>query len=246
VVPTQVKVDLGVWAEAVRSAGKGLPIPERPRKPSIQAFKFYSDAAGAQFTKVKGRFIPVPNQEKRGAASIGYLPDGTVWCCSRVTWPQHLLMSARDANDHAYGCKSPTLEAVGTLLPFLTVLEYLVGKETILFTDNEAVMYGWESRRVKNDESASILLKCIHVIAHFLSCTVYIEHLPRMSSEEAALADHLTRESTTSPAELDIIDGLEHHPIPASLMDWLEDPSEDWSLVDRLLDSVRQIVNKDT
>jgi hypothetical protein len=241
-VPPQVQKDLGVWAEAVRTAGLGLPIPGRPLQPSLLALRFVSDAAGAQFAKIAGRFIPIPNRDDRGAASVGYLPGGQIWFYSRVIWPKNLLLHARDTNDHAYGCKSPTLEAVRVLLPFLTVPQHMIGHDILLHTDNEAVVYGWASRRIKNDHSASIIIRCVHVISALLGCRVYIEHLAHMSTTEAILADHLTIDSMTGPAEQTVLAGIKPHPVPKPLVDWLEHPTEDWTLVDRLLEHVSNIV----
>jgi hypothetical protein len=82
----------------------------------------------------------------------------------------YLLLKARDSADHAYSCKSPTLEAVVMALPFLCCPEKLVGKEVLLLTDCEAVVYGWDARKVANDKSASIILRTVHIIAAFLGC----------------------------------------------------------------------------
>jgi hypothetical protein len=36
-----------------------------------------------------------------------------------IMWPIALLIHARDGADHAYGCKSSTLEAIALALPLL-------------------------------------------------------------------------------------------------------------------------------
>jgi len=82
----------------------------------------------------------------------------------------YLLLKARDFANHAYSCKSPTLEAVAMALPFLCCPEKLVSKEVLLLTDCEAVVYGWDARKVANDKSASIILRTVHIIAAFLGC----------------------------------------------------------------------------
>jgi hypothetical protein len=239
-VPIQVQTDLHVWAAAAETALLGLPIPARPLGPSLTAVHFTSDAAGAKFVKIAGRFVPVPNQEKRGAACLGHSPQGMVWFCSRITWPDSLMVKARDSKDHAYGCKSPTLEAIGILLPFVTIPHLMRRREVIMHTDNEAIAYGWESKRVKNDESAAIIIRAVHVIASFLECEVHIVHIPRMSTTMASLADRLTRGSTTGRAEMSAIAGSQSGSVPDELTSWLESPSEDWGLVNRLLLHVQE------
>jgi hypothetical protein len=238
-LPPQAAQDLKVWALAAHTAAVGLPIPHRQPLPSLAALCFVSDAAGASFAKVDGRFIPFGDKNDRGAASISAMEDGPVWFCSRITWPAFLLLKARDAADHAYGCKSPTLEAIAMALPFLCCPERLIGREVLLLTDNEAVVFGWDSRKVANDESASIIIKSIHLIASFLGCWVTVQHLPRNSTDSAKLADSLTRRSTTTRSDLYVIRNAKGGKIPSALTRWLAYPFEDWSLPNRLLQDVK-------
>ncbi len=190
-LPPKAASDLQVWTQAAMSATNGLPIPHRQPFSSLAALTFVLDAAGARFAKVNGRFIPYREQNDRGAASISIPEDGLIWFCARVTWPSYLLL-ARDFANHAYSCKSTTLEAVPMALPFLCCPEKLVGKEVLLLTDCEAVVYGWDARKVVNDRLASIILRSVHIIAAFLGCWVTIRHLLRISTPSAKLADRLT------------------------------------------------------
>ncbi len=150
------------------------------------------------------------------------------------------MVKARDSKDHAYGCKSPTLEAIGILLPFVTIPHLMRRREVIMHTDNEAIVYGWESKRIKNDESAAIIIRAVHVIASFSECEVHIVHIPRMSKKMASLADRLTRESTKGRAEMSAITRSQSGSVPDELTSWLESPSEDWGLVNRLLLHVQE------
>jgi len=236
----QVLADLQVWAAAVRFSEITLPIPHRQEAPSACAITFVSDAAGARFAKVQGRFIPFSDQQGSGAASVSAIEDGPVWFCATLTWPTYLLLEARDARDHAYGCKSPTLEAIAAMLPFLCCPHKLIGEEVILLTDNEAVVYGWDARRIKHDESASIILKSIHIIASYLGCTVSVQHLPRMSTDSAILADKLSRTTTTTSLEESLTAEASSLPVPQALTAWLEAPSEDWNLPLALLTHVKE------
>ncbi len=47
------------------------------------------------------------------------------------------------------------LEAIGLLLPFICCPKNLIGREVTLLTDNEALVYGWDKRRVPYDTAAS-------------------------------------------------------------------------------------------
>ncbi len=104
-----------------------------------------------------------------------------------------------------------------------------------LLTDNEALIFGWEKRRVPHDDTASIFLRTLHLISCFLGVSVDIRHLPRMSSPSARLADALTRSSTTEKQHRDAVCQAPPVSIPEPLLEWLENPSEDWSLPYSLL-----------
>ena len=75
-------------------------IPHRPSPPSFSALHFVSDAAGTRFVKVRRQRVPCETPGIRGAASIDISPTGTIWLCCRVTWPTHLLLTAKDEEHH--------------------------------------------------------------------------------------------------------------------------------------------------
>jgi hypothetical protein len=58
------------------------------------------------------------------------------------------------------------------------------------------------------------------------------------------LADKLSRQATTGPEELREVQGAMPCSIPETLSQWLHSPWEDWGLPDRLLQYVRQSINK--
>jgi hypothetical protein len=229
-VPREVKDDLHIWASAMDTAAKGLPIPCRPSPHLPTAICFASDASGAQFNKHQGRFVTIPYTGERKAVSINAIEDEEVWFFASVTFPRVFLLEKRDSSDHAFGCKSSTLEAVGLLLPFLCCPDILVGKEVTLLTDNEALVFGWDKRRVPHDNSASIFLRAIHIISAFLGASVEIRHLPRMSTPSAELTDALTRSTTTKACHKEAISQAPPVTIPSMLTDWFQNPSEDWNL----------------
>jgi len=242
-VPTEeMKADLRVWAAAVAEAGRGLPIPHRLPSFHNCKYTFVSDAAGAQFCKVDGRFIPYGPSQERGAASVNSLETGKLWFCNVIYWPDEFLFHGRDSLDHAYGCKSATLEVIALILPFLSIPAKLIGQKVLLLTDNMSVVFGWDSKKINHDKSASIFIRALHIIAFYLGCSVQIEHLPRVSTPSAVLADSLTRKSTTTDSVSRMIDGIVSYHVPSVLTDWLLQPTEDWDLAIRLLDCVKQLV----
>ena len=240
-IPAAVQDDLHVWAAAINTASRGLPIPCRPTPHLPSALFFASDASGAQFNKHNGRFVTVPYEGERGAVSINAIEEDDLWFHAAVTFPRKFLLEKRDSKDHAYGCKSSTLEAIGIVLPFLCCPELLVGREITLLTDNEALVHGWEKRRVPHDASASIFLRTLHIIAAFLGASVEIRHLPRISTPSAELVDALSRSTTTLECHRQAISHAPPAVIPQALLAWFEDPYEDWQLPITLLHHVQSL-----
>jgi len=110
--------------------------------------------------------------------------------------------------------------------------------------DNLAIYYGWENRQAKKDREASILIRALHLMASYLPCRIHVQHLPRVSSVAAKLADSLSREETTSREEGARSRAVSTRLISPSLRSWLADPREDWELANQLLsDMVARLEN---
>ncbi len=94
---------------------------------------------------------------------------------------------------------------------------------------------------MKNDISATILIRAIHLLAYYLGIYVHVEHVPRCSDKFSTLADHLSRTTTTDVKDLESLETAVSKPIVSSLKNWLEDPKEDWELPKILL---KETINK--
>jgi hypothetical protein len=96
------------------------------------------------------------------------------------------------------GSKTTTLEFLGIIIPFILIPDQLAGQHIIVKVDNTGCYYGWLNKNSPNDETASILIRALHLIASFLGSQIHIRHLPRNSNWEAELVDRLSREETTT------------------------------------------------
>ena len=92
-----------------------------------------------------------------------------------------------------FGSKSATLEAVGLLIPLIVFPEFVAGKQLVYKVDNNAIMWGWNTGYVKNDKTASEVLKAVRYLGGFLGASIFVEHVDMMSSDMASLADELSR-----------------------------------------------------
>ena len=104
--------------------------------------------------------------------------EGSVWGLTRLSWPDNFLTTLRDENGVFFGYKSTTLESVGVLLPLLVFHERLMGRNIVIMIDNMAVVYGWPKGLVKNDKTASEVLKAAHYLSCFLGVTIHVHSRP--------------------------------------------------------------------
>ena len=214
-VPVAVKDDLKIWSAIANAAVLGFPIAAKPFDPPIGTMDFISDAAGK----------PPNGTQKNGVASLGYY-ENTVWFGYRIYWPQLFTMTVQD-NTAVY-------EMVGLLLPFFAMPKKLKYRHIKLLVDNQAIVWAWEKKYMKNDVLASILIRCLVVLEAYIPCKIYIEHVPRMSNSLAKLVDALTRDVSTS-GNMESYLTHKNLQMPVCFKNWLEKPIADWSLSTQLI-----------
>jgi hypothetical protein len=237
-VDDQTKEDILMCMKVALTARKGIPIAHRPVRPAINPEVFFSDAAGAKFAMQHGRRVNLSIPNDRGVASINVLNEEVSWWC-RVIWPQKFLNEDTDEKGCFFGSKTSTLEALGILLPFLCIPEQLAGRSVVMYVDNMSLVYGWSNGYVKNDQSASIILRSISVASHYLGTLLYIEHQPRCSDKWSTLADNLSRMSTTSYSDRKLLRYARKSRALYVVEKWLENPSVDWDWCNVFLEEIK-------
>ena len=124
-----------------------------------------------------------------------------------------------------FGHKSTKLESIGMLLPLLVFPDKVAGRNIIFMIDNKAVLYGWYKGLVKNDKSATEVLKTVQYLASFLGVTVHVDHVPRMSEPLAAVADKLSRKNENfSGKTTRILKNTLYREVFSCLTKWVENP----------------------
>ena len=223
-VPDTLRKDLLIIAKMVDSSRTGLPVAESPAPPTLSAMKFYTDAAGVNFSMHGGKRF-CHNNSGKGVSCVGGDSEEDVWGWTRLSWPENLLTTLQDEKGIFFGHKSTTLESVGLLLPLLVFPDKIAGRNIIFMVDNMAVLYGWSKGVVKNDYSATEVLKAVQYLASFLGVTVYVEHVPRMSDPMAAMADELSRKSKDfSGRTTRNLKNALHREVSSCLTEWLSNP----------------------
>ena len=106
--------------------------------------------------------------------------------------------------------------------------------------DNIAVLLGWYRGYVKNDESASEVLKGVHYLSGLLGTTVHVDHVDRISTDMALLADELSRKKFSSNAKAgQALSRAEFRPVEGCLVNWLKDPCGKMDLCSELFKEMK-------
>jgi hypothetical protein len=235
IIVSRLKKDLWVWKKCIMASKNGLPIPDPDRGPPFSAIKFISDAAGAETCGADHVLTATPGD--RGVASVGFRNE-EINFVSCLKWPYRFLTREKDEKGTFLGSKSTLLESIGLLIPLLVQPNVVKNRYVILYVDNINVIYGWEKRYIKNDQMASIMIRCIHVLESLLECKIHVEHVGRMSTSMATLADHLSRASTTTQRDMMRIRHLNVEEVQGPLIDWLHNPGIDWDLPTKMAEYV--------
>ena len=234
ILSEECKNDLQVFCGFLSDKDVWHPIAPRPCAPPTVRLNFISDAAGEN-DSTKGEI---------GFASVGFDLDGKFLFARQVMWPKGILNEVKDKNGKSYGQKMTTLETLGLLLPLISIPGELRNQNIVMGVDNLGCVYAMDSCKSSNDETASILVRAIHLIAAFLGSRIHAIHVPRMSTWEAELVDRMSRENTTTTSDRALLNSFNHDPLPGCLTGWMENPREDWSLPIELLEYVEKVLNK--
>ena len=176
-----------------------------------------------------------------GCGLIGLHENGDTLLTHQLFWPKDFITEKKDLKGARFGDKTCTLEAIGVILPFLLIPRELKNQHIICGVDCMGVVYGWENKKVKGDSCASMIIKALHIIETFLGSCIHVIHVPRVSNWESEVADNLSRERTTGFLEKQLLNRSSKNTNLSALTDWLKNPAEDWTIVDRL---VKHVIDK--
>jgi hypothetical protein len=231
-VEGQAREDLKIWRNFVQDE-EWMPIADEKHAPPTCHMVMISDAAGCSEEMRK--------DERIGVASIGLDGDGIICFARQIFWPKESILYGKDENGKRFGSKTTTLEILGLLVPFITIPGKLKRKYVEMKVDNMACVYGWERKYVRNDDCASMLLRALFLISSYLKTQVSVSHLPRVSNWEAKRVDNMSRLSTTSNYEKELLNSFKFQDIPVCLSEWMMKPTTDWLLPIKLLKYVKSL-----
>jgi len=126
------------------------------------------------------------------------------------------------------------------LIPFLAFPEKIRGRHIVFKMDNIAVVFGWQNGYIKNDKTATRVLKCTTYLAAYLGVTVHVEHVDRVSDELSALADELSKKKEPKCEKIrNLLKETEERKVDSYLNKWLEDPNSE-ELCRKLIEEIKE------
>ena len=230
-IPVETKLELTIWEKNLLMCENGMAIPVINKYTPFVCKHFISDAAGPKIVNTLSGGLQVCLDEDSGFASVQYEGEKVTFCCKN-TWSKKFLTK--------FQSKSAIFEMIGLLAPFIAKPKKLIGKRILLEVDNITCVFAWEKRTAKHDPLLAILVQTLHILEAALPCKIYVEHVKRRSNPMSILVDNLSRTSSTKKPDLEKLKNIDCVSLTGPLLDWTNEPIEDWSLPKRIVDWVIQ------
>ncbi len=221
-ISDQAKSDLWVWAGFLADKS-WLPIQAPAEPPSHFRKEVVTDAAG----------LPDRHcwKEGTGCGGVALYEDGTIYSlCIPTRLGERFSRGERPEGSKVRQC----LEALGLLLPILSLPEYFKNSTVVTKVDCLGVVFGMWNKHSAGDKSASVIIRAVHLIV-FLECNIVVDHLPHKSDWDSEVADRLTRSSSMNSNDHCLVGSCPPLRLPRCLWRWFRNPSADWSLASDLL-----------
>lgn len=218
-VTEQVKNDLLVWWAAIKDCENGLPIPSEPAGPTIQFKKFAICATSCEMVK---------RGNAAGLGCFGSDEDGEfLFSCSYLWDAENYIL-----NDIENISRS--VNFIGMIICIVSELDNLRNQHIVFETENITCSWSWDKQYSKNDEMATILIRCLTILSAYLGSRIHVQYKKWNDSWEGLSAKKLSRRNTQVHDESDSKRLLKEMKIEEWLIMWLGKPSIDWELVKRV------------
>ena len=226
------------WLVILDDLQGGFPLPDFTIFPPVICKTYASDAAG-------GAFLKENPDLSVGVGMVGYVqPYGTrmenFTSAGQCLWPSDFILQFRDFSNRAFGNKTTLLECMGSLLPLYHNISELLNQPAVILVDNMAVVFAFKNGRSRLDIFTSLMVYVIQCVATTFNIKLFYQHVPRVSTLPALMADTLSRTDQKGVSLKDSLDIPLNTFWPPSLLSWMSKPTIDWSLALRVVADFRE------
>ena len=206
------------WLMLQVCSGKSqITRPDMPLSPF--AIPAYTDAAGGTLQKL-------------GHGVGGILADD-VWFY--IPWPRWLNAGKENSDGVRFDRKLCVLEMLGPLAVLIAEPDRVRNKHLEVFVDNQGAVSIYAKGYTTSCVYSYTVVLAIHEIAAALNCNLVVTKITRCSNVEAVIADCLSKADFKKFYELMPNRKVSPARIPIALLQWIDDPSEDTKLGQKML-----------
>jgi len=229
--PLQLSEDccrqLWLWLTLIKACQVNITIPSWPDSLPVWALQAYTDAAGGSL-------------EGLGRGTGGTIGEIWFW----VPWSKQVNAGGWKIEEVKVGRKLAALELIGPLAAVVASRKVAKGRAMRIWVDNSGSVAIWKKGYSTSCPLSSALVTAIAACAAAWNIKVEIEKITRCSCPEAEMADALSKADFQRFRNTAREAGLEMHQeparLPAQLIAWIDKPTADFNLADRILKEVAE------
>ncbi len=222
------------WMFILDELQHSFPITDKNNCYPARSIVFVSDAAGC---------ASYYSEYEIGIGAVGYvMPHSELqdfFYVGQCLWPTDFICTLFDDDGKKFGNKTTLLESIGLLISLFHNYKLIHNKHVVCKVDNVAVVWAYVNGKSRQDPYTSLIVAVLNHIAVSTPFKLYVEHLPRVSTLPALVADTLSRTDPKGQYLVDHIGRPLQNNWPPSLLSWLKNPVIDWSLRSKILQDFR-------
>ena len=207
------------WHTMLPFCGKRMPLPDPDTCQPPWTIRVYTDSAGGSLSTL--------------GAGMGTVIYPNWWAYAK--WGRSINSGKRDIDGRKLSSKMSALELVPPLVTLCSGSEQIRGKPVTFMVDNSGSVAifnkGWSSSCML----CNTLVVAMSQISAAIGCNIAMEKVRRCSTIEACAADSLSKGDFKKFRKEMPMAALEPARIPVTLLKWIENPTEDRLLGQKIL-----------
>jgi len=213
---------LWLWLTLIKACQVNVSIPKNENSLPPWTVEAYTDAAGGSL-----------DSPGRGTGGV----VDTAWFY--IPWAKRICAGAWEIEGIKVGRKLSALELIGPLIAVVVARKLVRGATLRIWVDNSGSVAIWKKGYSTSCPLSSCIVTTIAAVAASLNISVQLEKITRCSNPQAAMADALSKANFKCFREIahaaEMSMNIEPETVPASLLAWIDKPTVDFQLADRIL-----------
>ena len=159
-----------------------------------------------------------------------------------IPWSDYINLTGHTSKGRKVARKLSALELIAPLAMVCGAPDIVRGQPLNIFVDNSGSVMIWKKGYSTRCELSSTLVRAIFQVSTALECRVNIVKITRCSNPEADMADALSKAELIRFRRVAMKENIHIQEnmgtVPQALLDWVNDPKEDWFLGHNILNEI--------